>query len=184
MNQKEIKKEIFILLKKKSLHQRKLARILKTSQSNIRRAVSNLEKENILDHRNEGRNMVYLIKDSLESIIYERVVESYKLIKILKNSKIRRVVKEIYFRILKNQINSEEVIVLFGSYAKNMETKESDIDLYLKSNSKKVKELIEEISEEINVKQGKFDNGNLLLKEIVKDHIILNNVEGFLNLVK
>ena len=63
-------------------------------------------------------------------------------------------------------------------------TKKSDIDIYIDFCSKKDKKLIEEISEEISVVFGKFNSKNNLFNEIMKDHVVLNNLEGFLNLIK
>ncbi len=184
MKQKEINNEIVILLKKSPLHQREIARKLATNQTNVRRAVLNLERSNILDHKNEGKNSVYFIKDSIESVINEREIENYKLVKILAKPNIRSIVKEIQEKTFKGEIDVNLIIVLFGSYAKDFESKSSDIDIYVNTDSKKDKKLIENISEKINIKFGSFDKGNPLFKEMVRDHIILNNVEGFLNLIR
>ncbi len=184
MKQKDIKEEIFILLKKFEKHQRRLARVLETNQTNVRRALLNLEKENIVDKKEVGKSKVYFIKESLESAIYERIIENYKLLKVLKKSKIRNICSEIHQKILSKKLDFNLIIVLFGSYSKNLESKNSDVDLYINSNSKKYKKEIEDISISINVVQGKFDKESPLLKEIKKDHIILNNINGFFELVR
>ena len=73
---------------------------------------------------------------------------------VLKNKKnFKEIQNKIYF----NDLNSELIIKLFGSYVKNLETKKSYVDVYINSNSKKDKKLIEELSEDINITQGKFD---------------------------
>ena len=184
MKQKSIKEEIFILLKKSKFHQRELGRILGTNQTSVRRALIELEKENLVDKENIGKSKNYFIKDSLEVFIYERIVEDYKLMNIIKKPKIKRIVKEIQNKISSNKLSLDLIIVLFGSYAKNLESKNSDVDIYINSNLKKDKKLIEEISEEINVVQGEFDKSNELFNEIKRDHIVLNNLEGFLNLIR
>jgi len=184
MKQKDIKREIFILLKKSKLHQRKLGRILKTNQTNIRRALLSLEKENIVDKKDVGKSKNYFIKNSLETFIYEKIVENYKLMNIIKKPKIRKIFKEIQDKINLNKLDQKLIIVLFGSYAKNLETKTSDIDIYIDSNSKKDKKLIEEISDNINIIQGKFDKDGDLFNEIKRDHVVLNNLNGFFSLIK
>ncbi|MCR4327267.1 MAG: nucleotidyltransferase domain-containing protein [Nanoarchaeota archaeon] len=184
MKQKSIKEEIFIRLDKSEMHQRELERILGINQTNIRRALLKMESENLVDKKEVGKSKIYFVKDSLEARIYTQIVENYKLIKAIEKPKIRKVLEEIYKKILLNKINSDSVIVLFGSYAKNRETKNSDIDIYLNSNSRKEKDEIEEIDGKINVVAGSFDKNNLLYAEIKKDHVILNNLNGFYNLIK
>jgi len=184
MKQKEIDKELFILLKKSENHQRELARLLKTNQTNVRRALISLEKENIIESKQVGKNKVYFTKESVESFIFEAITEYYKLFNILKKPLIRKIYKEIQEKISSGNINSDFVIVLFGSYTKDLEKRESDIDIYINSHSKEEKRAIQDISESINISAGNFDKDNLLFKEIKKNHIVLNNVSGWLNLVK
>ncbi|NCN86437.1 hypothetical protein GW932_01265 [archaeon] len=184
MKQKSIKEEIFILLRKKELHQRELERILRVNQTNIRRTLISLESENIVDKKEIGKSKIYFIKDSLEGKIYSKFVEIYKLMKIIEKPKIRKIINEINKKILDNELPSDLVIVLFGSYAKNLETKESDIDMYINSSLKEHKKEIEEIDEKINILSGDLTKNKNLLEEINKDHIILNNLNGFENLLK
>ena len=171
-------------MKNSNLHQRELGRILKTNQTNIRRAVLNLEKENIVDKKNVGKSKNYFIRNTLEAFIYEKIVENYKLMKIIEKPKIRKIFKEIQNKIDFNKLPPDLIIVIFGSYTKKLETKNSDIDIYINSDLKKDKKLIEEISDNLNIVQGKFDENNHLFNEIKRDHIVLNNLDGFLNLIK
>lgn len=185
MKQKEINIKIFEELSKEPSHQRELARKIKTSQTQIRRKLKEFEENNIVDYKVKGKNTVYFIKKSIESKLYKRIIENEKLFLILiKNKKIRKIFKEIQKNIEENKIKKDRIIVLFGSYAKEEETEKSDIDIYLDSNLNKEKELIENISEIISIKTGKFHEKGLLEKEIIKNHIILNNVEGFLNIIE
>jgi len=184
MKLNSIKEEIFILLKKSRLHQREMGRILGTNQTNIRRALLSLEKENIVDKESIGKSKSYFIKNSLEAVIYEKIVENYKLLSIIQKSKIRKIFKEIQNSLYLKRLPQELIIVLFGSYSKDFEKRSSDIDIYINSNLKKYKKLIEDISEEITVICGKFNKKNQLFNEIKRDHIVLNNLEGFLNLIR
>ena len=70
-------------------------------------------------------------------------------------------------------------IILFGSYAKEIAKKDSDIDIYADTISKKVKNEIEKINSKINVKIGKYSKDSLLIKEIEKDHVIIKGIEVF-----
>ncbi|MEA3342861.1 MAG: nucleotidyltransferase domain-containing protein, partial [archaeon] len=69
--------------------------------------------------------------------------------------------------------------VIFGSYAKGTATKQSDIDLYIETEDRKIKELAELIDTKLSVKTGLYDRKNILIKEIEKDHIIIKGVEKF-----
>lgn len=183
MKQNKINKEIFVLLKKEDLHQRELARKLQTSQTNIRRALISLGEDNIVDYRGVGRSLSYFIKDSLESKVFEKYVEIYNLKKALKKPVLRKIYGEILEKINLGVLPQNSIIVLFGSYAKNLETKQSDVDIYIDSDNKSHKLEIQKISNKINVSQGEFDKGSFLLREIKKDHIILNNLEGALKII-
>jgi len=137
MKQNSIKEEIFILLKKEPKHQREIARILNINQTTARRMLFHFEENNLIDHKKQGKNNVYFIKDSLNSKIYERKLEYYKLEKVLENKTIRRIIREINDLIQKGELSRNLVIVLFGSYAKFSEHKNSDVDIYINSIKKK-----------------------------------------------
>ena len=72
-----------------------------------------------------------------------------------------------------------KLIILFGSYAKNLAKKESDIDIYIETNSPELKRKISEINSKLSIKIGKFDTTSLLIKEIIKEHIIIRGVEEY-----
>jgi len=184
MKQNNISQEIFLLLEREPKHQRELARELNINQTTIRRKLKQLQNENTIDYKIKGKNQTYFIKDTLESELYKEKLEYYKLQKILKIPKIRRIIKEIKDFIYKKELDSNLIIVLFGSYAKGIATKESDIDIYINSNNKKIKEKIQAISKKINIKFGELNKKNELSEEIIKNHIILNNIQGFCNLIK
>ena len=54
----------------------------------------------------------------------------------------------------------------------------------MKTTAKKVKEDIENINSKINVKIGIFDNDDLLINEIIKNHVIIKGVEKFYEKIK
>ncbi len=69
--------------------------------------------------------------------------------------------------------------ILFGSYAKLIAKKQSDIDLYIDTDDKKIKKDVELINTKLSVKIGRYDKDNLLIKEIEKNHVIIKGVELF-----
>lgn len=173
MKQKSIKEEIFILLQKSKMHQRELERVLGINQTNIRRALIKMEKENLVDKKSIGKSKIYFIKDTLEARIFAMISENYKLMKIIDKPEIKKIVSEL----LKNK--KIKMAVLFGSYAKNLAHKRSDIDIYIETNDQKIKKEVESINSRISVKIGKFDKNNFLIKEIIDNHIIIKGVERY-----
>ncbi|MBT4538890.1 ArsR family transcriptional regulator [Candidatus Woesearchaeota archaeon] len=165
---------IIELLLKADNHVRGIAKTLEESHSTVSRKLSNLKKENVIDSRNEGKNKIYFLKSNLISKSYILQAELHKLTKLLLH---HQELEIIFEDILKN--TDEKLIVLFGSYAKNLAKKNSDIDIYIDTKNRAVKRSIEEIHSKISVKIGTFDFTSPLVREIVKDHVILRGVEVF-----
>ena len=114
------------------------------------------------------------MKKTTEAKSYVFIAENYKLIKLLeKYPNLRNAIEKI-------QRNKKiSLAVIFGSYAKYLAKKDSDIDIYIETADKKLKRDIELINSKINVKIGKYDKNNLLIKEIEKNHVIIKGVEEF-----
>lgn len=174
MEQKNYKLEIVNSLIGKSWHVRSLANELRTNHTTILRKLNELSKENVLDYKEEGKNKIYFLKPTSEAKTYIFMAENYKLIKVLeKYPSLRLIVDEI-------QKNKKiKLAVLFGSYAKGLANKNSDIDVYIETTNKELKKELELLSSKLSIKIGKYDKKNLLVKEIEKNHIILKGVEAF-----
>ncbi|MBU0457808.1 MAG: nucleotidyltransferase domain-containing protein [Nanoarchaeota archaeon] len=166
--------DIIELLLKKEDYVRGIAKKLNESHSTISRKLINLKKENVVDSRNEGKNKIFFLKKNIISRNYILQTELHKLTKLLRQHPELSIIFE---EILKK--TDEKLVVLFGSYVKGLAKKDSDIDIYIESKSRTVKKIIEEIHSKINVKIGPFDNKSLLIKEIIKDHIIIRGIEMF-----
>jgi len=170
--------EIIELLRKGPRHIRRLGEEIGLIPSTVMRTIRKLEEENTLDFRQEGKNKVYFLKNTPEAKAYIFLTENYKLLKALNNAKVRRIVKEL------QEKTKGELIVLFGSYAKNNYKKGSDIDIYLETQNKQLKKELEKISEKLSIKIGKLNKDNLLTKEIIKDHIIIQNIDRFYQITR
>ena len=166
--------DILELLLKSDNHVRGIAKKLDESHSTILRKLNNLQKENVIDSRKEGKNKIFYLKKNLISRSYILKTELHKLAKLLrKHPELSVIFEEIL------QKSDEKLIILFGSYAKGLEKKDSDIDIYIETKSRNVKKVIEDIYSKINVKIGTFDTKSPLIKEIIKEHIILRGIEVF-----
>ncbi len=173
-NRDNLELEIILLLLKGENHLRNIARILKVPHATIQRRLENLIKENTLNYKREGKNKVFFIKGGLQAKNYVFNAERYKLIKLLKKYPELNIIID---DILKK--TDENMVILFGSYAKFSAKKDSDIDIYIETKSRKTKEKTEYVNSRIRVKIGKFDISSLLIKEIIKNHVILKGVEIF-----
>ena len=153
---------------------RGIAKKLNESHSTILRKLDNLKKENVIDSRKEGKNKIFFVKKNLVSRTYILQAELHKLTKLLRRNPELSIIFE---EVLKK--SDEKLVVLFGSYAKGLAKKDSDIDIYIETKSRNVKKTIEEIHSKINVKIGTFDTKSPLIKEIIKDHVIIRGIEVF-----
>ena len=75
--------------------------------------------------------------------------------------------------------NPRGMIILFGSYAKFIPKEDSDIDIYIETTENKVKNKLQELNSKLSIKIGKFDKDSLLIKEIIKNHIVVRGVEEY-----
>lgn len=173
-NSNNLEFEIILVLIKNKAHLREIARTLNESHSTILRKINTLIEEKAVDYRKEGRNNVYFIKNNLMARNYVYSAEIYKLNKILKKHPEFLVIFEDIKKIV-----SKGTIILFGSYARGNPKKESDIDIYVETTNAKIKQQIQGINSRISVKIGKFDMNSLLIKEIIKNHVIVRGVEEF-----
>ncbi|MDO8509224.1 MAG: nucleotidyltransferase domain-containing protein [Nanoarchaeota archaeon] len=173
-NKNNLELEIILILLKNKSHLREIARALNESHSTIHRKINELLKENVLDYKREGKNKIFFIKNNLKAKNYVYSAEIHKLNSLLKkHPELSIILEDIkkYF--------SKGMIILFGSYAKGIPKKDSDIDIYLETNDDSLKNKMKETNSKLSIKIGKFDTKSLLVKEIIKNHIIIRGVEDF-----
>jgi len=166
--------DIITLLVKKEDHVRGIAKKLNESHSTVSRKLNNLKKENVVDYTKEGKNKTFFLKKNIITKSYIFKAELNKLIKLLRKYPELGIIFE---EILKK--TDEKLIILFGSYAKGMAKKGSDIDIYIETTNKNTKKIVEEINSKIRAKIGPFDAKSPLIKEIIKDHTIIKGIEEF-----
>lgn len=166
--------DIVELLLRADNHVRGIAQSLNESHSTVLRKLNNLKEETVVDYKKQGKNKVYFIKKNILSRSYVLQTELYKLIKLLR---LYPELSIIFEEILKT--SNEKLIVLFGSYAKGLAKKDSDIDIYIETKNRNVKKLVENIHSKINVNIGVFNTRSPLIKEVIKNHIIIRGLEEF-----
>lgn len=176
MNQKRVDLEFEITLRllRVMAHGREISKCLKVPLSSVQRALSDLERKNIIDFKISGKNKIYFIKKNLCARRYVFSAENYKLLKLIENYPL---LEPIFSEIIK--VCDCSLVILFGSYAKFNAKKDSDIDVYIETSNRQVKKQVELIHSKLSVKTGLFDVNSLLIKEIMKSHVIIKGVEQY-----
>ncbi len=174
MEQKDYKLEIVLRLLKKGSHIRGIAKELNTNHMIIQRKMQILLKNNIVDFKEEGRNKVYFLKKTAEAYSYIIMAEQYNLTKILnKYPLLRNIIEKL------QKDKRIKLALLFGSYAKELAKKDSDIDIYIETEDRAIKKEYNIIDSKLSIKIGKYNKGDNLIKEIEKNHIIIRGIEEF-----
>ncbi|MBN2251761.1 MAG: nucleotidyltransferase domain-containing protein [Candidatus Altiarchaeota archaeon] len=166
--------EIILFLLRDEAHVREIAKNIGVNHMAVSRALRGMVKDNAVDYRTVGRSKVYSIKKSLEARNMVLMAEAYKQNKAFeKHPLLRRIASFLQKR--------EEVSLaaIYGSYAKDIAKKDSDVDLFMESDDRKLRELVEGIDSRLSVKIGKYKKDNPLIAEIWRDHVILKGLEAF-----
>jgi predicted nucleotidyltransferase len=148
-----------------------------------------LEKITVVTSAQKGRNKEYSLNlNNYLTKYYMILAETFASITYLsKNFEVKKLVSQIGDKI-------GDSIMLFGSFAKDEMTQESDIDLLVISNQKPnlgaVREAGRLIGREISVKsttEEKFleglMNGDPLIREVVANHVVLKGIDTICNVM-
>jgi predicted nucleotidyltransferase len=173
LHMEQILYNIILDLLKGDSHLRQIAKDLNSNHMTVKRALDLLVKENVLDVKTQGKNNVFSIKKTLEARNFVLISEIYSLnIFISKHPSLKQ-------DLLALKKLDAGTIAVFGSYAKGIQTSQSDIDIYIDTASAKVKNQAEKINDKFSVKIGSYNKDSLLIKEIERNHIIVKGVEEF-----
>lgn len=168
----------------KEIYGRELVGKVKISQKNIALTLNELENEGILSSKIKGNLRHYSLNWN-NSLIkkYLAIGEMEKSIEFLKkNLKI----SQIFEKISKKEV----IICIFGSYAKDIQKKDSDIDIFLAGNinEKEIKEIAESYNLNISIKKGSkkyfrelIMTNNPLINEIIENHVVISGYEEFID---
>jgi predicted nucleotidyltransferase len=169
-----ISNEIILSILDGDLHARALARELKTNHMTIINKLKELIDRNVMDFKQRGKNKIYFLKKTIEAKNHVFMAEIYKLNKALKTYPVLR-------KIIETIRNDKKIklAILFGSYAKGVATRDSDIDIYVESRDQNLKRALELFNSKLSVKIGAYNSAHPVIKEIEKNHVIIKGVELF-----
>lgn len=166
--------EIVALLLKEDLHPRAIAEKLSSNHATVLRKLRDLEQDNIVDFRMEGKNKTYTIKRSIEGRNAAMIAELSRQSAVVSRYPVLRGIFQAV-----HEMPDVPFALLFGSYAKSLATQESDIDIFLETTDAGKKKELEQKHSLLSVKTGIFDTNDLLVREIVKDHVIIRGFEVY-----
>jgi soluble P-type ATPase len=161
---------------------REVEKLLGISPRTAQLILEDLENKGILESKKRGKIKSYKLRLNDCAKRYLMFVEQYKTIAFLEKS---LMIKEIVEKITPH---IQGIGVLFGSYVKGMEKKESDVDVFIAGsyNKEEVKRVSRNLGIEISVKCypmkifEKTVGKDIVLKEIAKNHIVIVNGEKFI----
>jgi predicted nucleotidyltransferase/predicted transcriptional regulator len=165
-----------------------IARKKKLNQKSTANVLQELEEEGFLTSEIEGKNKQYFLQKADKETLLHFVLTVEHMRTILfykKNPLIREIIAKI-------KLYCKGILIIFGSYAKGRETRDSDLDLFFvgKCNEPEVRKVGEQYSIEINIKEYPHSflkkaafKEDYLIKEVIKDHIIVHNAEEFISML-
>jgi len=151
---------------------------LKTCQDTLIK----LEKEKILKSKVEGKNKYFFLNlDNIVVKLYLLKAEIHKTDLFLK--------KYPEFKIFLKSINTNSILIVFGSFANFKANKNSDLDLFIISDKeeKLPSHLLPHKIHKNSLEEGSFRKAiytkEALIEEIKEKHIILNNHSSYVNIM-
>ncbi|MFH1275827.1 MAG: nucleotidyltransferase domain-containing protein [Candidatus Woesearchaeota archaeon] len=174
---------------KKSKTIREISKIIKSDYKITNVAVQRLIEKKIILAEPVGKSLLCSLNDNYFGLeVYQAEIERKEF--ILKINNIKQLLQEI----MDKTKTSMFVFLLFGSYVKQQQTKNSDIDIMFISNDNKFESDVNEAlsliplkihalffteEEFIRMKDSKKSN---VIKEAIERNIILHNIESYYRL--
>lgn len=166
----------------KDYYIREMQKLLKISSRTALINLNFLEEKNILKSKFRGKIKLYKLNPSFTTNEYIKFAEIYKKIQFFeKNILIKDAIERI-------EDNISGIALIFGSYAKGLEKKDSDLDIFILGSykSEKIDEISKILRIKINVKRYdttisiKDLKSDILFNEVLENHIIIKGLDEFI----
>ncbi|MAF37095.1 hypothetical protein CL622_08330 [archaeon] len=169
----------------KEYYIREVEKLINRSSRTALLTLAKLEKEGILESKTKGKIKLYTIRKSALSREFFILTEQYKKIQFLAKN---HLINEIFE---KSDDFLDGIVIIFGSYAKGKQKEDSDLDVFIagKCEEKNVKKIGKKYGIDINIKNYPINifekeiNEDILLKEVIENHILIKDTEGFIRRV-
>ncbi|MBU1975139.1 MAG: nucleotidyltransferase domain-containing protein [Nanoarchaeota archaeon] len=167
------KYEIMLQILKKPAHGRALAQELDIPLTTVQNRLNQLMNEGVLEYKTEGKNKIFSLKQNSLAKAKIIMAEQYRLLKLYHTYPELRII----FEQLTTQFKG--MILLFGSYAKFSAKKDSDIDVYIRTKDKTIKEKLQHVNSKLSIQIGQLSKTDPLSREIFNNHVIIHGVEEY-----
>ncbi|NOR85528.1 hypothetical protein GQ473_05410 [archaeon] len=166
-----------------------IAKMKNLNQKTVATTLNKFESQKFLKSTTQGRNKLYYlnIEDAQMSVQFISIVEHLKTMNFYKNQPF---IKDVVSKIMPL---FNDIVIIFGSYAKGTQKKDSDLDIFVVGSYKS--DELEKISKaykiEINVKSYPWDvfkkalkKKDPFLEEIMRNHIIINDIQSYVYILR
>jgi predicted nucleotidyltransferase len=167
---------------KSEFYLRQIAKFAKLPLKTCQNTLLKLEKEKVIRGKTEGKNKYFSLNlDIIQTKSYLLQAEIHKLDIFLS--------KYPQFNTFLKQIHTNIPIIIFGSFAKFKDDKNSDLDLLIlsKDEQKLPFHLLPYKIHQVNLSEESLKKAlnekETLIKEIEENHIILNNPSSYVNVM-
>lgn len=177
--------ELFTMGHGREYYIREVEKLLKVSPRTAQLILGDLEAKGVLGSTTRGKIRVYKLKPNIIARDYLLLAEAHKRIAFLgKNIVIREIVEKITPHI-------HGAGVIFGSYAKGLQKKDSDLDVFIAGtcNQNEISRIGEIYHVDVSVKNypmrvfEKEAEKDILIKEVMDNHIIICGAEDFIRVM-
>ncbi|MFT4312720.1 MAG: nucleotidyltransferase domain-containing protein [Candidatus Woesearchaeota archaeon] len=172
--------ELLIENRNKQYTIREIALVRNINYKSAYEVVKKLEKEGNIRLEKIGQTCLTQFNNILTNSTY--LAEKNRLEKVLKCKDLKLIFEEL------KKINTQAIILLFGSYAKATQTKQSDIDLLvITEDTNEIERSISWIPKDIHITKISYKEFDQMLKskefsvvsEAMKNNIIFQGIEDY-----
>ncbi len=164
---------------------REVGKLLKISPRTAQLILEDLEDKGVVESKTKGKIKTFRLNPSEFTQRYLAFVEQYKAIAFLEK---KLLIKEVIEKIAPH---IKGIGIIFGSYVKGLEKEDSDLDIFVSGNynNDEIKRVSKNLGIEISIKcypLKTFEKNltkDILLKEVLKNHVVFLNVEQFIQVV-
>ena len=167
---------------KKQFYLREISRLINIPLKTTQNLTNHLEKEKIIKSAVSGKNKYFRLNiDNVKTKLYILQSEIHKSILFIEKYQV--------FKTFLKEIKTNVILIVFGSFAKFKPEKDSDLDILTVSKERLnlPSHLLPYKIHQINMSEDDFlkaiEQKETLIKEIEKNHIILNNHSNYVNIM-
>ena len=170
----------------KEYYIRQIHQITGLSPRTAQLLLEDLERKTVLESTTRGKIKTYKLKKSALTKQYIILSELYKRISVMQEDPLLKEIIEKITPAIKG------IGIIFGSYAKRIQKKESDIDIFIvgEYESNEIKRISNMYNKDIQIKKyplkifSNADKKDILINEVLENHIVIKGMEEFVEGVK